>query len=58
MKPSRKFTVRETAVTLRCTLKNVYDLLHACRLEGAEKVGRTWHIPAQAVEAHKIRTNK
>jgi excisionase family DNA binding protein len=48
---NRELTVRQTAIQLGCTLKNVYDLLYAGRLQGAEKVGRIWRIPAEAVEA-------
>jgi excisionase family DNA binding protein len=51
LKPNHDLSVRQTAVTLRCTLKNIYDLLYAGRFEGAEKVGRKWRIPASAVAA-------
>jgi excisionase family DNA binding protein len=52
-----ELTVREVAVELQCTLKFVYDLLWAGRLEGAQKVGRTWRIPVEAVEA-RMRPNQ
>ena len=51
MERSFKFTVREAAMMLGCTLKFIYDLLYAGRLEGATKVGRVWRIPRHAVEA-------
>ena len=51
MGSSSKLTVREVATELECTLKFVYDLLWAGRLEGAHKVGRTWEIPTKAVKA-------
>jgi excisionase family DNA binding protein len=46
-----KFSVRQAALKLGCTLKFVYDLLYAGRLAGAEKVGRSWLIPQKSVQA-------
>jgi hypothetical protein len=33
-----------------CTLKYVFDLLHAGKLKGAVKMNGTWKIPAQSIE--------
>lgn len=44
-------SVREAAVRMGCTLRYIYDLLHAAKLPGAEKRGKTWRIPAAGVEA-------
>jgi len=46
----KTLTVRAAASRLGCTLKYIYDLLYSGRLAG-RKVGRTWRIPADAVEA-------
>lgn len=51
MKRSQTLTVREIANLKGCTLKYVYDVQAVGRLPGAKKTGRTWHIPATAVEA-------
>jgi excisionase family DNA binding protein len=51
MERTSKLSVREAALQLRCTLKFIYDLLWAGRLQGAQKVGRTRRIPVEAVEA-------
>ena len=51
MEQKSRFTVRQVALMLGCTLKFVYDLLYAGRLQGASKVGRVWRIPRTAVEA-------
>lgn len=48
---NRMLSVRESAVRMNCTLRYIYDLLHAARLPGAVKQGKTWRIPLQAVEA-------
>jgi excisionase family DNA binding protein len=42
--------VREAAKSLGVSIKFVYDLVWAGKLE-AEKVGKTWRISADAVEA-------
>jgi excisionase family DNA binding protein len=42
--------VREAAQRLGFTMKYLYDLIYTGRLE-AKKVGRSWRIPAQTVEA-------
>lgn len=38
-------SVREFARTYDCTVKYVYDLLTADKIEGAEKVDGVWRIP-------------
>jgi len=48
-------SVRQTAHELKCTLKYVFDLLYAGKLEGATKVGGRWRIPFAAVEQWRIR---
>jgi excisionase family DNA binding protein len=53
MNQKPRLTVRQAAVRLGCTLKNIYDLLYARRFAGAVKVGRTWRIPAGAVDARR-----
>jgi excisionase family DNA binding protein len=50
MKRSSNLGVRQAALKLQCSLKNVYDLLYAGRLPGAIKIGRTWKIPARTIE--------
>ena len=52
MKPDTRNTlgIAEPARKLNVTLKYVYDLVYSGRL-AAEKTGRTWRIPASAVEA-------
>ena len=44
-------SVREAAGRLGCTLKYVYDLLYASKLQ-SEKNGRQWRISATAIEAY------
>jgi len=51
MKSKKVLSVREAAVKRGCTLKYIFDLLYAGRLPGASKVGKTWRIPSEAVEA-------
>jgi excisionase family DNA binding protein len=41
--------IAEAARKLNVTLKYVYDLVYSGRLP-AEKTGRTWRIPASAIE--------
>jgi excisionase family DNA binding protein len=43
-------SIREAAQRLGCTLKYVYDLVYAGRLD-AEKGGRCWQISVSAVES-------
>lgn len=50
MKRPHSLGVRDTAKSLGVSLKFVYDLVWAGKLE-AEKVGKTWRIPASAIEA-------
>jgi excisionase family DNA binding protein len=50
MKQPQFMGVRDAAKSLGVSLKFVYDLLWAGKLEG-EKVGKTWRIPTSAVEA-------
>jgi excisionase family DNA binding protein len=53
MNQANKYSVRQAAIRMRCTLKNVYDLLYAGRFAGAVKVGKTWRIPKRAVEGRR-----
>jgi excisionase family DNA binding protein len=46
----RTIGIAEAARKLNFTLKYVYDLVYSGRLPAA-KVGRTWRIPVDAVEA-------
>ncbi len=46
----KTLTVRDTAISLGCSLKWVRDLLYAGRFPGAKKIGRQWRIPGAAVE--------
>jgi excisionase family DNA binding protein len=46
----RYLSVRQTAQEANCTLKYVFDLLYAGKLEGASKVGGRWRIPSNTVE--------
>jgi excisionase family DNA binding protein len=46
-------TVRQTAQKLSCTLKYIYDLLYAGKLDGARKQGKRWEIPASSLDAWK-----
>jgi excisionase family DNA binding protein len=50
MKRPQSLRVRDAAKSLGVSIKFVYDLIWAGKLE-AEKVGKTWHIPASAIEA-------
>lgn len=47
---AKELKVMEASRRLGLTLDSVYRLIYAGRLP-AEKVGRTWRIPAAAVEA-------
>jgi excisionase family DNA binding protein len=42
--------IAEAARRLEVTLKYIYDLVYSGKLP-AQKVGRTWRIPASAIEA-------
>jgi len=42
--------IAEAARRLNVTLKYVYDLVYSGKLP-AEKMGRTWRIPANAIQA-------
>jgi len=42
--------IAEAARRLNVTLKYIYDLVYSGKLQ-AQKVGKTWRIPASAVEA-------
>jgi excisionase family DNA binding protein len=44
--------IRGTARELGYTLKHIYDLVYVGKLP-AEKRGRQWRIPAEAVEAYR-----
>jgi excisionase family DNA binding protein len=44
-------TVRQAALKLKCTLKYVYDLVYAGKLE-ASKTGRQWRISTPSVTAY------
>jgi len=50
MKRWHFLTVNDAARLMNVSIKFVYDLIWAGKLE-AEKVGKTWRIPANAVEA-------
>ena len=52
MRIADALSVRETAKLLACTIKYVFDLLHAGRLHGARKDGRVWRIPSASVHAY------
>ena len=49
-KAQRTFGIREVAQQLGFTMKYVYDLVYAGKLE-AQKVGKQWRIPAEAIQA-------
>ena len=49
MKRQEFFTVRDTAKRLGVSIKFMYDLIWAGKLD-ATKVGKVWRIPASAVE--------
>lgn len=46
-------SVRESAVEMGCSTKWIYDLLYARRIPGARKLGKSWRIPRQAIQARK-----
>jgi excisionase family DNA binding protein len=50
MKPTPSVGVREAARKLGCTTKYIYDLLYGGQLRGF-KVGKTWSIPLELIEA-------
>lgn len=50
MKQPQFLGVRDTAKVLGVSIKFVYDLIWAGKLE-AEKVGKVWRVPAVAIEA-------
>jgi len=50
MQRPQTVTVRDAARRMSCTLKYVYDLVYAGKLQ-ARKSGREWRIPLAAVEA-------
>ena len=58
MKNTNTMTVREAAQSLGWTRKYVYDLLYDGRIEGAQKVGRTWNIPRKAIQERLSRREK
>jgi excisionase family DNA binding protein len=47
-------TVKEAARRKGCTLKYVYDLLAAGRIDGARKDGPKWSIPSTALPMGSI----
>ena len=51
---TKNMSVRKTAQKLGYTLKYIFDLLYADKLEGAIKSGGRWQIPAGAVEKWRI----
>jgi excisionase family DNA binding protein len=53
----RTLGIREAAQRLGFTMKYVYDLVYAGKLQ-AEKVGNQWRIPAEAVEARMKQRGK
>jgi excisionase family DNA binding protein len=46
----KALSVRETASIMGCTLKYVYDLLYAKRLDGI-KIGKTWRVSDRSVQS-------
>lgn len=54
----RHLSVRQTAQELNYTLKYVFDLLYAGKLEGATKAEGRWRIPSDAVEQWRKRRAK
>ena len=50
MTKAQFLAVRDAARLMGVSIKFVYDLIWAGKLE-AEKVGKTWQIPARAIEA-------
>lgn len=44
------FSVPQTAQKLKYTVKYIFDLLYAGKLNGARKVGGRWRIPSASVE--------
>ena len=58
MKQTQSMSVRDVARTLGVSIKFVYDLIWAGTLQ-AEKVGKTWRVPATAVDARiKLREQR
>lgn len=55
MKNDATLSVPETARELNCTLKYVFDLLYAGKLQGAIKVRGKWAIPLAAVDRWRRR---
>jgi excisionase family DNA binding protein len=51
-------SVRQAAKKFGYTLKYVYDLLYAQKLEGARKNGKIWQIPAAALESWRRRQKR
>jgi hypothetical protein len=49
MKDAKTLSVKEVARRKRCTVKYVYDLLAADRLQGARKHGKKWSIPVESI---------
>jgi len=52
MKRAQSLRVRDAAKSLGVSIKFVYDLIWAGKLE-AEKIGKTWRIPESAVEGRR-----
>ena len=50
MELNKTLSVKETAQRMGCSLKWIFDLLHAAKLKGAEKVHGKWRIPYEVVE--------
>ena len=46
----KHFGVSEVARLRGVTLQHIYNMLRAGRIPGARKIGRTWRIPAAAIE--------
>ena len=49
MDKGKAFSVRDAAVLKGCSLKYIYDLIYSKKIP-AKKSGRSWSIPADAVE--------
>lgn len=47
-------TVRQAAQELGVMLNHAYALVYGGRLPGAQKIGRMWRIPREAVLARKM----
>jgi len=50
MHKEQTLSVRQAAIERRCSLKWIRDLLYAERLAGAQKIGKEWRIPREALE--------